>query len=116
MGPEQLADAVLKVAKGHGATADVIVGDELLDRSYPTIHIVGRASWAGVRRRPNPCGAMLDGGIHPDLLEIVDGLPQPPLLTANERRLIKRIREFTENTDADIVVADGRDVLAFVMV
>jgi hypothetical protein len=52
----------------------------------------------------------------PELLEIVDGLPQPPLLTANERRLIKRIREFTENTDADIIVADGRDVLAFVMV
>ena len=52
----------------------------------------------------------------PDLLEIVDGLPQPPLLTANERRLIKRIREFTENTDADIVIADGRDVLALVMV
>jgi leucyl aminopeptidase len=44
MGPEQLADAVLTVAKTHGATAQVLVGDELLERNYPTIHIVGRAS------------------------------------------------------------------------
>jgi leucyl aminopeptidase len=44
MGPEQLADAVLTVAKTHGATTKVIIGDELLERNYPTIHIVGRAS------------------------------------------------------------------------
>ena len=44
MGPEQLADAVLTVAKTHGATTHVIIGDELLERNYPTIHIVGRAS------------------------------------------------------------------------
>ena len=44
MGPEQLADAALSVAKAHGAAATVIVGDELLRHNYPTIHIVGRAS------------------------------------------------------------------------
>jgi leucyl aminopeptidase len=44
MGPEHLADAVLKVAKTCGATTQIIVGDELLQRNYPTIHIVGRAS------------------------------------------------------------------------
>jgi leucyl aminopeptidase len=44
MGPEQLADAVLTVAMTHGATTQVIVGDDLLRQNYPTIHIVGRAS------------------------------------------------------------------------
>jgi len=44
MGPEQLADAVLTVARTHGATTQVIVGDDLLRQNYPTIHIVGRAS------------------------------------------------------------------------
>ncbi len=44
MGPEQLAEAALTVAKTHGATARVITGDELLQQNYPTIHIVGRAS------------------------------------------------------------------------
>ena len=44
MGPEQLAEAVLAVARVHGATTEVIVGDELLERNYPTIHMVGRAS------------------------------------------------------------------------
>jgi leucyl aminopeptidase len=44
MGPEELADAVLTVAKSHGATTRVITGDDLLRHNYPTIHIVGRAS------------------------------------------------------------------------
>jgi leucyl aminopeptidase len=44
MGPEQLAAAVKTVADAHGATVRVIVGDELLQENYPTIHIVGRAS------------------------------------------------------------------------
>jgi leucyl aminopeptidase len=43
MGPGELADAVLGVANSHGATTQVIVGDELLRQNYPTIHIVGRA-------------------------------------------------------------------------
>jgi leucyl aminopeptidase len=44
MGPEHLADAVLTVAKSYGAQTQVIVGDDLLQQNYPTIHIVGRAS------------------------------------------------------------------------
>ena len=44
MGPEELANAVLDVAKKHGATTRVIVGDELIEQNFPTIHAVGRAS------------------------------------------------------------------------
>jgi len=44
MGPEELADAVHQVAKKAGARCKVIVGDKLLDKNYPTIHAVGRAS------------------------------------------------------------------------
>jgi len=44
MGPEELAQAAQKVAEAHGARLRVIVGDELLEQNYPTVHIVGRAS------------------------------------------------------------------------
>ncbi len=44
MMPAQLADAVLGVATGFGATVTQIAGDELLDANYPAIHAVGRAS------------------------------------------------------------------------
>ena len=44
MGPEQLAEGVVAVAKAHGAKTNVIVGEALLQQNYPTIHIVGRAS------------------------------------------------------------------------
>jgi leucyl aminopeptidase len=44
MGPEQLAERASTVAKAHGATLQVIAGDDLLKQNYPTIHAVGRAS------------------------------------------------------------------------
>ena len=44
MGPEELAAAVGAIAKRHGATLKVLVGDELLEQNYPTVHVVGRAS------------------------------------------------------------------------
>jgi leucyl aminopeptidase len=44
MGPEELADAAQKVAKKAGARCKIIVGDKLLEKNYPTIHAVGRAS------------------------------------------------------------------------
>jgi len=44
MGPEELADAAQKVAKKEGAKCKVVVGDKLLEKNYPTIHAVGRAS------------------------------------------------------------------------
>jgi len=44
MGPEQLAAAATRVAKAHDAAIAITVGEDLLERNYPTIHIVGRAS------------------------------------------------------------------------
>lgn len=44
LGPEQLADAVKRVAKAGRAKLREWVGDALLDANFPTIHAVGRAS------------------------------------------------------------------------
>ena len=44
LGPEELADAALRVATVHDARVNVIVGDDLLEAGYPMIHAVGRAS------------------------------------------------------------------------
>lgn len=44
LGPEQLAEAVVAAARPHGATTQVLSGDELLEHNYPTVHVVGRAS------------------------------------------------------------------------
>ncbi|WP_245986540.1 leucyl aminopeptidase family protein [Azospirillum thermophilum] len=44
LGPAELADAAQALADEFGADCEVIVGDELLDRNYPAVHAVGRAS------------------------------------------------------------------------
>src|SRR5262245_44114917 len=44
MGPAELAEAVDRVGKAHGANVTVIVGDRLLEENYPAVHAVGRAS------------------------------------------------------------------------
>ncbi|MBC7989915.1 MAG: leucyl aminopeptidase family protein, partial [Luteimonas sp.] len=44
MGPEQLEQVVRELALAHGAQFESIVGDELLQRNFPAIHAVGRAS------------------------------------------------------------------------
>ncbi len=44
LGPEQLADAVKRVARTRRAKWREWVGDALLDANFPTIHAVGRAS------------------------------------------------------------------------
>jgi leucyl aminopeptidase len=44
LGPEDLAAAAIALAKEHGAKSSVIVGEALLEKSYPMIHAVGRAS------------------------------------------------------------------------
>lgn len=44
MGPEELAAAATAAVRPHGARVTTIVGDKLLDRNYPMIHAVGRAS------------------------------------------------------------------------
>ncbi len=42
MGPQHLADSAKKVADTHGATIEVISGEDLLRQNYPTIYLVGR--------------------------------------------------------------------------
>lgn len=44
MGPAELEAAFLALANEFGASAEVIRGDELLQRNFPMIHAVGRAS------------------------------------------------------------------------
>ena len=44
MGPEALEVAARDVAESFGASCDVIASDALLDRNFPMIHAVGRAS------------------------------------------------------------------------
>jgi leucyl aminopeptidase len=44
MGPPELANAVVTVAKEFDAKHSVIIGDDLLKQNYPTIHAVGRAA------------------------------------------------------------------------
>lgn len=64
MGPAELAEAARAVALLGGATYDCIIGDDLLERNYPMIHAVGRAS------------ARL-----PRLIDLVWGNPKHPKLT-----------------------------------
>ena len=44
MGPAELAHAVAAVAQCFGARCSVTEGDDLLQRGYPAVHAVGRAS------------------------------------------------------------------------
>jgi leucyl aminopeptidase len=44
MGPAELAAAATSLALRHGASIEITVGRDLLDRNYPLIHAVGRAS------------------------------------------------------------------------
>jgi leucyl aminopeptidase len=44
MGPAELADAALRLARAHGARCRVIAGRRLLALGYPAVHAVGRAS------------------------------------------------------------------------
>lgn len=53
---------------------------------------------------------------YPFMIELLETLGPPLPLTANERRLIESLRAITNGTDAQVVVADGRDLVAVVMV
>ena len=44
MGPAELELAARDLAARHGAKVDVIVGDDLIEKNFPLIHAVGRAS------------------------------------------------------------------------
>ena len=44
LGPAELADAALDLARRFDAAGDVIVGDDLISRNFPLVHAVGAAS------------------------------------------------------------------------
>jgi leucyl aminopeptidase len=44
MMPEDLAESAVGMAEAFGARVDQIIGDQLLERGYPAMHAVGRAS------------------------------------------------------------------------
>jgi len=44
MGPEELEGAARDLAKAHGARVETVLGADLLERNFPMIHTVGRAS------------------------------------------------------------------------
>lgn len=44
MGPDELEATVREIGARHGATIEVIAGEELIAQNYPAIHAVGRAS------------------------------------------------------------------------
>ena len=44
MTPQDIAAEALALARAHGASSNVIVGDDLLTEGYPAVHMVGRAS------------------------------------------------------------------------
>lgn len=52
MGPADLAEAAVRLAKRFGARCTVIEGDALLKHGYPLIHAVGRASARGAPGTP----------------------------------------------------------------
>lgn len=58
LGPDGIEAASRALAARHGAEVSSVVGDELLERGFPLIHAVGRASATAPRlveiRRPRP--------------------------------------------------------------
>lgn len=44
MMPQHMAEVMEELAEQYGASFEQIIGDELLEQNYPTIHMVGRAS------------------------------------------------------------------------
>jgi leucyl aminopeptidase len=44
LGPAELAEAARRMAERHGARYAEVAGDELIERNFPAIHAVGRAS------------------------------------------------------------------------
>ncbi|NKC21618.1 leucyl aminopeptidase family protein [Pseudoalteromonas sp. S4498] len=44
MMPQHMAEVMDELAEQYGASFEQIIGDELLEQNYPTIHMVGRAS------------------------------------------------------------------------
>ena len=70
MGPEQLEAAAREIAADHGAQIEVIAGQALLQRNFPTIHAVGRAS----HRAPRLIELHWGDAAHPHLVLVGKGV------------------------------------------
>jgi len=70
MGPEQLEAAAREIAAEHGAQIEVITGQALLQRNFPTIHAVGRAS----HRAPRLIELHWGDAAHPHLVLVGKGV------------------------------------------
>ncbi len=70
MGPDQIEQLAREIAQAHGATLEVVAGDDLLTRNFPAIHAVGRASHRAPRliglhwgKDSDPCVAIVGKGV-----------------------------------------------------
>lgn len=70
MGPDELEAAARGIAARHGAQVEVIAGDELLARNFPTIHAVGRAS----HRAPRLIALSWGDAAHPHVALVGKGV------------------------------------------
>ncbi|MBP3984267.1 leucyl aminopeptidase family protein [Pseudoxanthomonas helianthi] len=70
MGPDELEAAARDIAAQHGAQFEVIAGDELLARNFPTIHAVGRAS----HRAPRLIALSWGDAAHPHIALVGKGV------------------------------------------
>ncbi|PWC51117.1 leucyl aminopeptidase family protein [Azospirillum melinis] len=70
MGPAELAQAAQDLAAEFDAAVEVIVGQDLLDRDYPAIHAVGRAS----PRAPRLVDLRWGNPIHPKVTIVGKGV------------------------------------------
>ena len=64
MGPADLEDAIRALGREFGASVYSVVGDDLLDRNFPMVHAVGRAS-----------------AVAPRIVDLVWGDPSHPKVT-----------------------------------
>lgn len=44
LGPEELAHSIRSLFEDNGGTGEIVLGDDLLERGFPMVHAVGRAS------------------------------------------------------------------------
>jgi leucyl aminopeptidase len=70
MGPEQLHAVVEEIAGAHGASFEAVVGEALLERNFPAIHAVGRAS----HRAPRLLQLQWGDPAHPSLAIVGKGV------------------------------------------
>jgi leucyl aminopeptidase len=122
MGPQELEDAARQIAERHRAGISSVVGDDLLAKSFPMIHAVGRASsrpprlidltWSNPGGRPNaPRVTLIGKGICFD----TGGLDLKP---ASGMLLMKKDMggAATALALAHIVMAGGLDVRLRVLI